>query len=62
MIPASDSVMAKNVFQLSIYFSNSYYEKVSLQMLLVTQHGIEYQSAYSNWMDLALNYPKKTKN
>jgi uncharacterized protein YyaL (SSP411 family) len=61
MIPASNSVMAKNVFQLSIYFSNSYYEKISHQMLLVTLRGIEYPSTYSNWMDLTLNYPKKQR-
>jgi hypothetical protein len=30
-------------------------------MLMVKLCGIEYQSAYSNWMNLALNYPKKNK-
>ncbi|WP_291123056.1 thioredoxin domain-containing protein, partial [Flavobacterium sp. UBA6046] len=33
VIPASNSVTAKNLFQLSIYFNNSYYEKICNQML-----------------------------
>jgi len=56
VIPASNSVMAKNLFQLGIYFENSYYEKVSQRMLLNIMPGVDYPSAYSNWMDLALNY------
>ena len=61
VIPASNSVMAKNLFQLSIYFENSYYEKVSLRMLQTIIPSIEYPSAYSNWMDLAMNYSEENK-
>lgn len=61
VIPASNSVMAKNLFQLSIYFNNSYYEKVSHQMLLEILPTIDYPSAFSNWMDLALNYSEENK-
>lgn len=56
VIPASNSVMAKNLFQLSIYFENPYYEKISQRMLHNILPSIEYPSAYSNWMDLSLNY------
>ncbi|HAH54538.1 MAG TPA: thioredoxin domain-containing protein, partial [Flavobacterium sp.] len=61
VIPASNSVMGKNLFQLGIYFENSYYEKVSLRMLQNIIPNIEYPSAYSNWMDLALNYSEKNR-
>jgi uncharacterized protein YyaL (SSP411 family) len=56
VIPASNSVMAKNMYQLSIYFNNSYYEKISEQMLHLVIPGIDYPSAFSNWLDLGLNY------
>ena len=55
VIPASNSVMAKNLNQLGIYFNNSYYEKVSQQMLAVLLPMIDYPSAYSNWLDLSLS-------
>ena len=61
VIPASNSVMGKNLFQLSIYFENSYYEKVSQRMLQNIIPNIQYPSAYSNWMDLALNYSEQNK-
>ena len=61
VIPASNSVMGKNLFQLSIYFDNSYYEKVSQRMLQNIIPTIEYPSGYSNWMDLALNYSEENK-
>jgi hypothetical protein len=61
VIPASNSVMGKNLFQLSIYFENSYYEKVSQRMLQNIIPTIQYPSAYSNWMDLALNYSEQNK-
>lgn len=61
VIPASNSVMAKNLFQLSIYFENSYYGKVSQQMLQNIMPSVEYPSAFSNWMDLALNYSEENK-
>jgi uncharacterized protein YyaL (SSP411 family) len=54
VIPASNSVMAKNLNQLSIYFNNPYYEKVAQKMLSILISTIDYPSAYSNWLDLAL--------
>jgi uncharacterized protein YyaL (SSP411 family) len=61
VIPASNSVMGKNLFQLNIYFENSYYEKVSQQMLQNIIPNVDYPSAYSNWMDLAMNYSEQNK-
>lgn len=61
VIPASNSVMGKNLFMLSIYFENPYYEKVSQRMLQNIIPTVQYPSAYSNWMDLAMNYSKENK-
>jgi len=61
VIPASNSVMGKNLFQLSIYFENSYYEKLSRRMLQNIIPNVQYPSAYSNWMDLAMNYSGENK-
>ena len=61
VIPASNSVMAKNLHQLSIYFNNSYYEKVAKQMLSILLPNIDYPSAYSNWLDLALTISEQNK-
>ena len=61
VIPASNSVMGKNLLQLAIYFNHSYYEKVSRRMLQNIMPNVDYPSAYSNWMDLTLNYSDKNK-
>ncbi len=61
VIPASNSVMGKNLFILSIYFENSYYEKVSQRMLQNIIPTVQYPAAYSNWMDLAMNYSEENK-
>ena len=61
VIPASNSVMAKNLFQLGIYFENTHYEKICSQMIQNIIPAIEYPSAYSNWIDLALNYSDENK-
>jgi len=61
VIPASNSVMGKNLFQLGIYFNHSYYEKVSQRMLQNIMPGVDYPSAYSNWMDLTLNFSEDNK-
>jgi len=61
VIPASNSVMGKNLFQLGLYFENSHYEKVAERMLQNIFPSISYPSAYSNWLDLALNYSEQNK-
>jgi|LauGreDrversion4_1035100.scaffolds.fasta_scaffold05822_2 hypothetical protein len=61
VIPASNSIMGKNLFQLGIYFENYHYEKVSQRMLQNIMPSVDYPSAYSNWMDLALNYSEEHK-
>ncbi|WP_188598154.1 thioredoxin domain-containing protein [Polaribacter pacificus] len=57
VLPSSNSIMAKNLFVLSHYFSNAYYLKVSQQMLHTMTKSIEnYGSGYSNWLDLYANF------
>jgi len=57
VMPASNSMMAKNLFKLSHYFDNEYYLKTSKQMLSNMVNNIpNYGSAYSNWLDLYSNF------
>ncbi len=55
VIPASNSIMAKNLFKLSHFYNNPYYLKTSKQMLHNMKDMDTYTSAYSNWLDLYLN-------
>ena len=57
VIPASNSIMAKNLFKLSHYFDNNHFSKTAVTMLNNVKPEIqEYGSAFSNWLDLMLNY------
>ncbi|ULC59392.1 thioredoxin domain-containing protein [Flaviramulus sp. BrNp1-15] len=57
VIPASNSIMAKNLFKLSHYFDNEHFSKTAMTMLNnVKPEMQEYPSGYSNWFDLMLNY------
>jgi uncharacterized protein YyaL (SSP411 family) len=57
VIPASNSIMAKNLFKLSHYFDNDHFRKTAVTMLNnVKPEMQEYPSGYSNWFDLMLNY------
>lgn len=57
VIPASNSIMARNLFKLSHYYSNSYYLKVSKQMLSnVKERTQQYGSGYSNWLQLMADF------
>ncbi len=61
VIPASNSVMANNLFKLNIYFNNSHYEKVVQKMLGNIIPNIDYPSAFSNWLNVFLNYSNQNK-
>jgi len=54
VIPASNSMMTRNLHKLSIHFSNSFYEKTAQEMLDKILPNIDYPSAFSNWLILAL--------
>ncbi|MEY3237124.1 MAG: hypothetical protein RI883_1225 [Bacteroidota bacterium] len=56
VLPASNSVMAHNLFRLSNLFYNNSYKKIAEQMLSNVYEGMEmYGSGYSNWGSLLLN-------
>ncbi|MGB5418888.1 thioredoxin domain-containing protein [Algibacter sp.] len=57
VIPASNSIMAKNLFKLSHYFENEHYSTTAMSMLNnVKPEMQDYPSGYSNWFELMLNY------
>lgn len=56
VIPASNSVMASNLFKLSIYFENSHYEEISQKMVSQVISSIDYPSAFSHWLIAALHF------
>ncbi len=56
VIPASNSMMAKNLYTLSLYFSHSHYEEIAKKMIYKIIPTIDYPSAFSNWLDGFLNY------
>ena len=61
VISASNSVMAQNLFKLSIYFENAYYETVCKKMLHHIIPNIDYPSAYANWMNVFMNFDTANK-
>ena len=61
VMPASNSVMANNLYLLSILFENSYYQKTAMQMLHHIIPNIDYGSGYSNWLNLWLNLSEDNK-
>lgn len=57
VMPSSNSIMAKNLFKLALYFDNGHYAQTAKTMLNNVKPEIQdYGSAYSNWLDLMLNY------
>ncbi len=61
VIPAANSVMANNLYYLSIYFNHNYYETIAQQMLEDVFPMIDYPSAYSNWLTLFMNLSSQNK-
>jgi len=57
VIPSSNSVLAHSLFKLSHYYSNKSYSDKAKQMLRNISDDItKAPSAYSNWLNLYLNY------
>lgn len=55
VIPASNSVMAHNLFHLGSYYNNAAYTQFAKQMLANVYEGMEmYGSGYSNWSSLMM--------
>ena len=57
VIPASNSMMANNLFRLGHYFSNKIYSSTAKQMLHnVKDKSLQYGAGASNWLILFSNY------
>lgn len=57
VIPASNSIMARNLAKLSHYYSNSIYLRTSKQMANNIKENINrYPSGYSNWLQLMSDF------
>lgn len=57
VIPASNSIMAKNLFVLSHHFEEKKYADTATQMLKNIQPEMEqYPGGFTNWLDLLSNY------
>ena len=57
VIPASNSVMAHNLFMLSKYFGEEEFLNISEKMLnSVTPQLQDYPQGYSNWLSLKINF------
>lgn len=57
VIPASNSIMARNLFKLGHYYSNKHYIEVSKGMLnTVFDQAKKYPTSYSNWLQLATDF------
>jgi len=59
VIPASNSMLAKNLFKLSHYFNNPFYlETVTTMLNNIKPEIMANAAGFSNWLDLMLNYTK----
>ncbi len=57
VIPASNSVIAQNLFKLSKYFGDETFLNISEEMInAVTPQLEDYPQGYSNWLSLQLNF------
>ncbi len=57
VIPASNSVMAQNLFKLSKYFDKPTFLEISEKMILAVLPSLkDYPQGYSNWLNLQLNF------
>lgn len=56
VIPASNSVMGIVLKKLSTLYGNSHYEELARKMLLHIIPGLDYPSAFANWMELWLAF------
>ncbi|NER18254.1 thioredoxin domain-containing protein [Spongiivirga citrea] len=57
VIPASNSIMAKNLYDLALYFGNKQYKTSAVNMLNSVKPNIDqYPTSHSNWLDLMLNF------
>ncbi len=61
VIPSANAVMARNLKKLSVYYENIYFETIAKKMLQNILPIIDYASAFSNWLQLYLDFDEQHK-
>ncbi|MFA7445265.1 MAG: thioredoxin domain-containing protein [Flavobacteriaceae bacterium] len=61
VIDSSNSVMAQNLYVLSVYFLLPFYEDISRKMTQTIVSTIDYPSAFSGWLNVYLNFNQPQK-
>lgn len=61
VIDSSNSVMAQNLYSLSVYFGLIHYEDICQRMLRIVISNIDYPSAFSNWLNVFMNFSSSQK-
>lgn len=61
VMDSSNSVMAQNLYLLSVYFGLSHYEEICQRMLRIVVSNIDYPSAFSNWLNVFMNFDSSQK-
>lgn len=56
VIDSPNSVMVSNLYTLSIYFEQLYYQDICNRMLQLVMPNIDYPSAFSNWLNVYMNF------
>lgn len=61
VIDSSNSVMARNLYMLSIYFGLTHYEDIAQRMKRIVISNIDYPSAFSNWLNVFMNWDTRQR-
>lgn len=61
VIDSSNSVMARNLYVLSIYFGLTHYEDIAQRMKRIIISNIDYPSAFSNWLNVFMNWDTRQR-
>ncbi len=61
VISSSNSIMANNLLNLGIFYSNLHFEKIAQKMVDHILPNIDYPSAFANWLTVYLNLSDKNK-
>lgn len=56
VIDSSNSVMAGNLYKLSVYFGLMHYRDIAERMVELVVSNIDYPSAFSNWLNVLLHF------
>lgn len=61
VMDSSNSVMASNLYTLSVYFGLTHYQDICDRMLRIVISNMDYPSAFSNWLNVLMNFGPSQK-